>query len=134
MASASASGLLHTVDVDTLAPAMGVMFEELAAFHAEVIQVLTGRVEPVTTHFAAAGIEGWVLVNVAATISETTVYSIWGSDLPLAPSTIMSPNEVIRLVPEAISVVHVIPWESEAGYPGSPVAWAVKRLRHDVPW
>ena len=108
MASATASGLLHNVDVDTLAPAMGVMFEELAAFHAEVIPALTGRVKPITTHFAPAGIEGWVLVNVAAATSETPVYGIWGGDLPLAPSTIMGPCEVIRLVPEATSVVPVM--------------------------
>ena len=88
---------------------MGVMFEELAAFQAEEIPVFTGRVEPVATHSAPAGIEGWVLVNAAAATSETAVYGICGSDLPLAISTIVGPSEVIRLVPEAISVVPVMP-------------------------
>ena len=108
MSSASASGLLHNVKVDTLAPAMGVVFEELLAFHAEVVPAVTGRVEPITTHFAPVGIESLVLVDLAATTIVTAVYGMWGGDMPLAPSTIVGPCEVIRLVPDAISVVHVI--------------------------
>ena len=134
MASAGIPGLLQIEDIEALAPAMGVVCKELLAFRAEVIPVVAKRIEPISTHYAPVGIEGWVLVDVAAATNVTAVYGMWGGDMPLAPSTMKGPNEMIRLVPEAISVVHVIPWESEAGYPGSPVAWAVKRLKHDVPW
>ena len=50
-----------------------------------------------------------VLVNTAAATLETAMYGILGSDLPHAVTAMVGPGEVIRLVPEATSVVPVVP-------------------------
>ena len=115
MASTHASFLLHNVDVDALAPAMSVMFEELVAFQAEEVPVMTGRVEPITTRSAPAGVEGQVLVNAAAVTLETAMYGVLGGELPHAVTAMVGPGEVLRLVPEATSAVPVVPCHPEAG-------------------